>query len=122
MIESYKRFWTRLGDFSGTSSRSDYWWAILINYIIGVLIAAIIQAMTGHSMTTLMSQGNLFFDTTFDVIGLILWFGTLSLRIRRLHDSNHSGWWVLISWIPIIGQIWFFVFMVWPSEPSRWSN
>lgn len=122
MIESYKRFWTRLGDFSGTSSRSDYWWAILINYIIGVLIAAIIQAMTGHSMTTLMSQGNLFFDTTFDVIGLILWFGTLSLRIRRLHDSNHSGWWVLISWLPLIGPIWFFVFMVWPSEPSRWSN
>lgn len=34
MFSAYKKFWTRYADFSGRSSRSDYWWVVLCNFLI----------------------------------------------------------------------------------------
>ncbi|MDN6419429.1 MAG: DUF805 domain-containing protein, partial [Lactiplantibacillus plantarum] len=52
---------------------------------------------------------------------LIVWLGTLSLKFRRLHDSDHTAWWILIDLVPIIGTIWFFILMVLPSRSNRWQ-
>ncbi|NPE22030.1 DUF805 domain-containing protein [Fusibacter sp. A1] len=43
---------------------------------------------------------------------LIVVIPSFALTFRRLHDINKSAWWILISWIPLIGQIWFFILMV----------
>jgi uncharacterized membrane protein YhaH (DUF805 family) len=46
---------------------------------------------------------------------------SLTVSIRRLHDTDRAGWWYLIQLIPIIGSIWFFVLTVLPSKrDSRW--
>lgn len=122
MIESYKRFWTNLGNFSGTSDRPDYWWTVLVNFILGVIIAVIIQMATGHPLSEIYSWGNIASISIYQVIVFIIWFATLSLKVRRLHDSNHSGWWILLYLIPLIGAIWFFILMLLPTRPNRWSN
>ncbi|EFX53436.1 hypothetical protein HMPREF9422_0791 [Streptococcus cristatus ATCC 51100] len=36
MFSAYKKFWTRYADFSGRSSRSDYWWVVLCNFLISL--------------------------------------------------------------------------------------
>lgn len=82
---------SKYATFSGRASRSEYWWFILFNFIIG-LIAAIFS-------TTL--QG---------VVVLALFLPTLAAAIRRLHDSGRCGWWNLIIFIPFIG---FFVLLYW---------
>jgi uncharacterized membrane protein YhaH (DUF805 family) len=122
MINSYKKFWSNLLDFSSTSSRSDYWRPIIINYILAVIIAAIIQAVTGHPLgQDIYNIKDLAANLTVNIINAIVWIGTLSLRVRRLHDTDRSGWWVLIDLIPVIGTIWFFILMILPSKRSRWN-
>ncbi len=42
-----------------------------------------------------------------------------AVSVRRLHDTNRSGWWLLIGLVPLIGAIVFFVFMVQDSQPDE---
>lgn len=120
MVNSYKKFWNNILNFSGISNRPDYWWPIVINYILGGLIISIIQYLTGHSIDDIYNIQDLTANVTVQIVTFIVWIGTLSLKVRRLHDTDRSGWWVLIDLIPIIGTIWFFILMVLPSKDSRW--
>ncbi len=121
MLESYKRFWNNLLNFSGTSDRPDYWWPIIINYILGAIIIAIIQSITGHPIDDIYNIADLNLSVWSKIISIVVWVGVWSLKVRRLHDTDRSGWWILISFVPLIGTIWFFVLMVLPSKRSRWS-
>lgn len=121
MIESYKKFWNNILNFSDVSNRSDYWWPVIINYILGGIIIAIIQAITGHSIDSIYNFGDLTVSLGRNIVVLLVWIATLSVKVRRLHDTDRSGWWVLIDLIPIIGTIWFFILMVLPSKHSRWN-
>lgn len=47
----------------------------------------------------------------FGIIGIILWLISLSLSVRRWHDLNKSGWWLLINLIPILGWIYSLVML-----------
>ncbi len=42
----------------------------------------------------------------------------LAVTVRRLHDTDRSGWWILISLVPVIGSIWLFVLLVIDSTPG----
>ena len=48
MIESYRRFWHNILNFSGTSNRADYWWPMIINYVLGIVLTYVVQKMLGH--------------------------------------------------------------------------
>jgi uncharacterized membrane protein YhaH (DUF805 family) len=50
------------------------------------------------------------------IYGLLVFIPGLAIGIRRLHDTNKSGWWTLILFIPIIGAIVYFVFMCTGSD------
>lgn len=121
MIKSYKRFWANIFDFSGVSGRADYWWPVIINSILGAIIIAIIQSSTGHSIDDIYNFGDLTVAWGRNLVLVLVWIATLSVKFRRLHDTNRSGWWILIDLVPIIGTIWFFILMVLPSKPSRWN-
>ncbi len=43
------------------------------------------------------------------VIGLIALWPSLAVAAKRWHDRDKSGWWVLISFIPILGFVWTFI-------------
>ena len=48
MASAYRKFWDNLLNFSGTATRSEYWWPVIINHILVVLSFAIIQMIMGH--------------------------------------------------------------------------
>lgn len=121
MVESYKRFWHNITNFSGVANRSDYWWPIIINYILSGIIIAIIQLVVGHPIDSIYNVTDFHLNIISKIVAFIVWLGTWSLKVRRLHDTNRSGWWILISIIPLIGTIWFFILMVLPSKRSRWN-
>lgn len=85
--------------FSGRSRRKEYWMFTLF-YIIFAIGVAILDAILG-------SPG---------VLGAILALGlflpSLSVAVRRLHDTGRSGWWFLIAFLPIIGFFVLLYFMV----------
>ncbi|WP_129045150.1 DUF805 domain-containing protein [Companilactobacillus metriopterae] len=128
MVNSYKKFWNNLIDFSGRANRPDYWWPIIINYVLGILIVlfgislvTILENFTGMKITgNIYSFASILSAILIYIISIIIWLVTLSLKVRRLHDTDRSGWWVLIEFIPIIGTIWFFILMLLPSKDSHW--
>ena len=122
MIVSYKKFWHQLFVINDTASRADYWWPVIINYVIGVVVIAAIQSATGHSIEDIYTFGDFAIVSARNIGLLIVEIAGLTVSIRRLHDTNRSGWWWLLKLIPLVGTIWFFILMVLPSKSrTRWS-
>lgn len=121
MLTSYKEFWTKILTCNATATRSQYWIPVIINYFLGGLLVNVIEKLQGHELGDIYNIADLTTNTTAQVIYLLVWVATLTLKVRRLHDTNHSAGWILIQFVPIIGTIWFFVLMVLPTTPeSRW--
>ena len=94
-VDSVKSGFTRYVDFRGRSSRSEYWWFLLF-YII-VIIALSILDISGAGVLVAVGY-------------LALLLPTIAVQVRRLHDIDRSGWWILLSFVPIVGAI---VLLVW---------
>ena len=58
------------------------------------------------------------------ITALALFLPGLSVWIRRLHDTDRTGWWAWIILIPIAGLIVNLIFVLLPSKvgPTRWNN
>ena len=69
--------------FSGRASRSEYWWFVLFNTLLNI-VAGFIDELIGIDV-----------QVASIVVSLVLLLPGLSVAIRRCHDSNHSGWWIL---------------------------
>ena len=93
-IESIKTCYKKFFDFSGLASKSEFWWFQL--YVI------IIYGMQ------FVFQGDLVLVFSILVIANII--PLYAAGVRRLHDTDKSGWMVLISVIPIIGL--FIIFLL----------
>jgi uncharacterized membrane protein YhaH (DUF805 family) len=71
----------RYAQFSGRSPRAEYWWFALFSFLIS-LPAAIIDVMLGSQAIN-------------GLVSLALFLPSLAVSVRRLHDLDRSGWWVL---------------------------
>ena len=91
--------------FSGRASRSEYWLFVLL-FLISYVIATILDI----SFDTFDEEAGI---GTFGLIVLIaLIVPSISCLVRRLHDTNRSGWWMLVNFVPLIGAIVLLVFTV----------
>ena len=86
---------SRFLDFRGRSTRAEYWWFSLF-IVIGSVITSLVDGILG----TGGPNGGLI-EVLFSLITLI---PSLSLGVRRLHDINRTGWWLLI-YFTIVGII-----------------
>ena len=91
--------------FNGRARRKEYWFFYLF-YIIIFIVLAFLDGMTG-SFSETVGVGML---SGIFILAMII--PGIAVSIRRLHDTDRSGWWILISLIPLIGGIWFLVLMV----------
>ena len=89
--------------FSGRARRKEFWMYILFYFIIAVVLG-IIDGVIGTGGIL----GGLY--------GLALLVPTLAVSVRRLHDTNRSGWFILIGLIPLIGWIILLVFYCMDSQ------
>ena len=98
MVEATKKaFIENYANFKGRTNRSDFWWAIL-----GYFIASFIVGFVGGLLFG-TSENNVNILTTVFMLATIV--PALALEVRRLHDINKSGWFVLFSLIPFVGSI-----------------
>lgn len=81
-------------DFKGRARRSEFWYFVLFQFILSILAAIIDKVIFG-------TNGNLLGA----VVALGLFLPGLAVSVRRLHDINRSGWWVLVALIPLIGWL-----------------
>jgi uncharacterized membrane protein YhaH (DUF805 family) len=95
--------------FHGRARRSEYWWFTLFA---GVLeFAAAIVDVVAHTPVIGL------------VVDLALLLPTLAVGVRRLHDTDRSGWWLLLGLIPLVGAIVLIVFFCQDSHfgPNRFG-
>lgn len=91
-------------DFNGRARRSEYWYFVLFNVIVGFCIG-FVSALVGIS----------WLGYVYDVAVFV---PSLAVAIRRMHDIGKSGWWILISLIPLIGWIWYLILCCKDSQPG----
>ena len=87
-----------LFSFKGRIPRKTYWYSVL-----GMILASFVLMF----LVALLTGGN---ESAISVIMLILYIPliwiSLAIQVKRWHDRNKSGWWVLIGFVPLIGPIW----------------
>lgn len=105
----------RYAQFAGRSRRKEYWLYFLF-FVLGAFVAAIVDSLLGYGHSTSQVTANSAFynyssNGPVGVIWLVVNFvPLLAVSVRRLHDIDKSGWWLLISLIPFVGSIVLLVF------------
>lgn len=117
---SYISFFKKYADFSGRSTRSEYWFVYLANLIItvityillipNIITLTITDNITGQLVELLVIVGIYF------IYQLICVVPNFALSIRRLHDIGKSGWNLLLEIIPVVGAVIMFVYVLTDSE------
>ncbi|HWE46008.1 MAG TPA: DUF805 domain-containing protein [Caulobacteraceae bacterium] len=93
--------------FNGRARRSEYWLFILLEIILlvaALVIGMVIDRAAGHTADPAHPMGGLGF-LLYGLVALGLFLPALGVTIRRLHDTNRSGWWYLIAFIPFGGIV-----------------
>jgi len=94
----------KYAEFEGRARRSEYWLFFLFQVLVYIPVIGV--AAIGVAANGAKSQGP---DVL--VLAVILFFilPNITVTVRRLHDSDRSGFWYLIGALPLIGGIWLFV-------------
>jgi uncharacterized membrane protein YhaH (DUF805 family) len=123
--QAVKSVLTKYVGFSGRARRSEYWWFALLM----IILACVFFSVMFFSLMTTSAEAGVTTDATAlatggvslvalviaDLLGLALTLPHLAVTVRRLHDTNRSGWFYLINFVPLIGGIMLLVVL---SEDS----
>lgn len=86
--------------FDGRIRRMGWWIAGIAMGLVSTVVENIRDSDTSWVITLV-----------FGIIALIIWIIGISLSVRRWHDLNKSGWWILVNVIPILGWIYSLVML-----------
>lgn len=101
--EAVRSGFSKYANFNGRASRPEFWWWILFIFLGSLILSIFSEMLSGlFSLATLLPS--------------------IAVTARRLHDTDRSGWWQLIGFIPLIGLI---IMIIWcvqePKEPNRFG-
>ena len=106
--DSIRAVLSNYANFDGRAARPEFWWFALFYLLVQLAGGALDAAL---------------FPRTFGPIGtlagLALLLPYLAVGARRLHDTDRSGWWLLLSLVPVIGAIVLIVFFVQRGTPGE---
>ena len=98
--------------FSGRSRRSEYWSFTLFYLVLAIVLSVLDGIVFGGSVD---GKGTPVLSGLF-MLAMLL--PSIAVGIRRLHDTDRSGWWLLIGLVPLVGFIVLIVFFVQDSKPG----
>ena len=108
IMEYYVAVLKKYVEFSGRARRKEFWMFTLFNGIVMIIL---------QSLAKIGSIGIVFF-ILYVVYLLAVLLPSLGVSVRRLHDIDRSGWWLLIALIPIVGTIVLIVFCCLDGTPG----
>ena len=116
--EAVRLFFKNYTNFQGRSRRAEYWWPMLmyvIVYVAFLIISGIGSAMGDLGVILIAIAG-----LAYVVFGIAIIVPMFAVTFRRLHDTDKIAWWMLISFIPLVGGIVLLIFTV--MEGTKGTN
>ena len=103
----------KYADFKGRAHKQEYWMYFLVYITLNFVVKFIGGMIPGQMIGAILSL----------VVMLALLLPTIAVSIRRLHDIGKSGWWILVSLIPIIGVFYLLFLMTKAGQPeaNQWG-
>ena len=102
-------FKSLLFSFQGRIGRGQFWIGTLILLAFGIVMSILISALGGSMMTNPGASPGMAAMVLYLVyVVLAIWMG-LAIGVKRCHDRGQSGWWMLITLIPVIGFFWWLI-------------
>jgi len=102
---------SQLFTFQGRVSRSKYW----LVFLLSIFVTFVVVLFTVLAIPALIFMGT-FSPTVSSIVSILLyvlmipmWIISIATTVKRFHDRDKSGWWVLISLVPIIGALWILI-------------
>lgn len=90
--------------FSGRASRAELWWWVLFVFILMAVTQAVDAAIIAPALGFQPYESAAGQPLSL-LLALVLFIPNLAVGVRRLHDINKSGWWLLIGLVPLIGGL-----------------
>ena len=107
LVDAWKRaVLERYATFSGRATRGEYWWFAFASLLIFVVL-----------FTLSVATGAFAFMLIWILYSLAILVPNLALAFRRLHDTDRTGWWLLIGIIPL-GSLVLLIFFVLSGTPT----
>lgn len=97
----------KYAEFNGRARRSEYWYFVLINVVISIILSLIDYSIWGEGGAALSS-----------IYSLAVLVPSLAVLVRRLHDTGRSGWAILWGFIPLVGAILLIVWAATDGTPG----
>lgn len=116
MIMPLKRY----AEFSGRSRRKEYWMFVLLQMLILIPVAFLAILMGGPVEDPVNPFGSTAMLIVLGVYFLVIFIPGLAVQVRRFHDQDKSGWFILLGLIPYVGSLILLVFMC--LEGTRGPN
>jgi uncharacterized membrane protein YhaH (DUF805 family) len=124
IVQAITRFFKKYATFSGRASRSEFWWAYLAYVVVGAVIYIPLNAL-GVTSVTITDDLQVVYGPGFGAVWTISLIVTLALIVpslaltwRRLHDTNKSGGFFFLAFIPFVGPIILIVLLALASDPA----
>ena len=105
----YLKVLKQYSDFDGRARRMEYWMFTLINFLISI-------ALYAPALYFMIDSENPMLFSLYAIYSLGVFIPNLAVSVRRLHDVGKSGWYLLISLIPLVGGIWLLVLLFTDSD------
>lgn len=103
-ITAVKTCFQKYVTFEGRARRAEYWWWVLFTIIASMILGGFDTIFFGVPEITGPTSG---------LFSLLTFLPGLSVWIRRLHDTDRSGWWALLIIIPLIGWL---ILLIWAIQ------
>jgi uncharacterized membrane protein YhaH (DUF805 family) len=98
--------------FEGRARRKEFWFFALFNFL-AIVLLALIDGVLG----TFSEEVGLGLFSGIYVLAIFI--PSIAVTVRRLHDTDRSAWWILLSFFPLIGGLVLLVFEVLDSTPGE---
>ena len=98
--------------FQGRANRAKWWLVALAIFVVEMIVVAAIfggAALSGDPQQMAAAMGGPIAGIVIFVMVVLATWIHLAIAVKRYHDRNKSGWWVLIIFVPVIGGLWYFI-------------
>ena len=116
MIQAYKNFFKGYADFTGRSTRSDFWWVWLMNSILFLPLFIFWFQMALNDTEETDPILGVAIISVYMILAIVLFTPSLAVKVRRLRDAGFHWALIFVHFIPVVGGIALLVLLAMPSK------